>query len=76
MDKKLSYSIKMLKFYVIKDLIMMQKTLIDLIEILLSKKRIWNIETNLKIVIGGTEIGSIGITGKIEYIPSEEKKSN
>jgi hypothetical protein len=40
MDKKLSYSIKMLKFYVIKDLIMMQKTLIDLIEILLSKKRI------------------------------------
>ncbi|MCQ5337550.1 MAG: hypothetical protein NO475_05110 [Candidatus Methanomethylicia archaeon] len=50
---------------------MTQKTLIDLIEILLSKKRIWNIETNLKIVIGGTEIGS---TGKIEYIPSEEKK--
>jgi hypothetical protein len=50
---------------------MTQKTLIDLIEILLSKKRIWNIETNLKIVINGTEIGS---TGKIEYIPSEEKK--
>jgi len=65
------YFIKNLKFYAIEYLIMTQKTLIDLIEILLSKKRIWNIETNLKIVINGTEIGS---TGKIEYIPSEEKK--
>jgi hypothetical protein len=73
-NEYLFYSIKILKFYAIEYLIMTQKTLIDLIEILLSKKRIWNIETNLKIVIGGTEIGSIGITGKIEYIPSEEKK--
>lgn len=52
---------------------MVQKTLADILEILLSKKRAWNVDTNLKIAIGGTEIGSISITGKIEYVPSEGK---
>jgi hypothetical protein len=48
-----------------------QKTLVDLIEILLAKKRTWNVDTNLKIVIGGTEIGVVAVTGKIEYVPPE-----
>jgi len=51
----------------------MQKTIADILEILLTKKRAWNVDTNLKIVVGGTEIGSISITGKIEYLPQEEK---
>lgn len=52
---------------------MTQKTLANVLEILLSKKRAWNVDTNLKIVVGGTEIGSIAVTGKIEYVPSEGK---
>jgi len=50
---------------------MTQKTLADVLEILLSKKRAWNVDTNLKIVVGGTEIGSITITGRIEHVPSD-----
>ena len=52
---------------------MAQKTLVDLVEIFLAKKRAWNIDTNLKFVISGTEIGAIAVTGKIEYVPSESK---
>jgi hypothetical protein len=52
---------------------MTQKTLADILEILLAKKRAWNVDTNLKIVIGGTEIGSVAVTGKIENVPSEGK---
>jgi hypothetical protein len=52
---------------------MTQKTLGDILEILLAKKRAWNVDTNLKIVIGGTEIGSVAVTGKIEYVPPEGK---
>jgi len=52
---------------------MVQKTLADILEILLSKKRAWNVDTNLKIVVGGTEIGSVAVAGKIEYVPSEGK---
>lgn len=53
---------------------MTQKTLADLVEILLAKKRTWNVDTNLKIVIGGTEIGAIAVTGKIEYVPQETER--
>jgi hypothetical protein len=52
---------------------MTQKTLADVLDVLLSKKRAWNVDTNLKIKTGGTEIGSIAVTGKIEYVPSEGK---
>ena len=52
---------------------MTQKTLADILEILLDKKRAWNVDTNLKIAIGGTEIGGVAVTGKIEYVPSEGK---
>ncbi len=52
---------------------MTQKTLADVLEILLAKKRAWNVDTNLKIVVGNTEIGSIAVTGKIEYVPQEGK---
>ena len=37
---------------------MTQKTFVDLIEILLAKKRIWNV---------------VAVTGKIEYVPPETK---
>ena len=53
---------------------MTQKTLADLAEILLAKKITWNVDTNLKIVIGGTEIGAVAVTGKIEYVPSESER--
>jgi len=55
---------------------MTQKTLVDLIEILLAKKRAWNVDTNLKLVIGGTEIGNIAVTGKIEYVPPETERTS
>jgi hypothetical protein len=47
---------------------------VDLVEVLLAKKRTWNVDTNLKIVIGSTEIGAIAITGKIEYVPQETER--
>lgn len=52
---------------------MVPKTLVDLAEILSAKKRTWNIDTDLKLIIGGTEIGAIAVTGKIEYVPSESE---
>jgi len=54
---------------------MTQKTLADVLEILLSKKRAWNVDTNLKIVVGGTEIGSVAVTGKIEHVPPETERT-
>jgi|YelNatPaOPRAMG01_1025707.scaffolds.fasta_scaffold69730_3 hypothetical protein len=50
-----------------------QKTLGDILEILLAKRSAWNVDTNLKIMVGGTEIGSIAVTRKIEYVPQEGK---
>jgi len=52
---------------------MTQKTLVDLAEFLLAKKRTWNIDTSLKLVIGGTEIGAIAVTEKIEYVPTDSQ---
>ena len=48
-----------------------EKTLVDLAEFFLAKKRTWNVDTTLKLVIGGTEIGAIAVKGKVEYVPSE-----
>jgi len=53
---------------------MAQRTLVDLVEIILAKRRTWNIDTTLKLIIGGTEIGAIAVTGKIEYVPSEGRE--
>jgi len=53
-----------------------EKTLVDLAEIFLEKKRAWNIDTTLKLVIGGTEIGAIAVKGKIEYVPSEGEEKD
>jgi hypothetical protein len=50
-----------------------EKTLVDLAELFLEKKRAWNVDTTLKLTIGGTEIGAIAVKGKIEYAPSEER---
>jgi hypothetical protein len=51
---------------------MTQKTLGDLVEIMLAKKMAWNVDTTLKIVVGGTELGALAVTGKIEYVPTTE----
>jgi hypothetical protein len=48
---------------------------VDLVEILLARNRKWNVDTNLKIVIGGKEIGAIAVTGKIEYVPTETERN-
>ena len=50
---------------------MASKTLADLVEIFLAKRRTWNVDTNLKLIFSGTEIGAVAITGKIEYVPSD-----
>lgn len=48
---------------------MAERVLKNLLEVLLGRKRTWNISTSLKFAIGGTEVGSVTITGKIQYIP-------
>ena len=50
---------------------MSQKTLVDLLELLL-KGRVWNIDTKLKLVVGNTELGALQVTGKIEHAPLKE----
>ena len=52
---------------------MSQKTLVDLLELLLKRRRTWNIDTKLKFVVGNTELGMLQVTGKIEYAPSKEE---
>ena len=51
---------------------MNQKTLVDLLELLLKRRRTWNVDTKLKFVVGNTELGILQVTGKIEYMPSKE----
>jgi len=51
---------------------MSQKTLVDLLELLLKRRRSWNIDTKLKFVVGNTELGMLEVTGKVEYMPSKE----
>ena len=51
---------------------MNQKTLVDLLELLLKRRRFWNVDTKLKFVVGNTELGMLQVTGKIEYMPSKE----
>jgi len=51
---------------------MSQKTLVDLLELLLKRKRVWNIDTKLKLVVGNTELGALQVTGKIEHAPLKE----
>ena len=53
---------------------MTSRTLADLVEIFLAKRRAWNVDTNLKLELGGTEIGAVAVTGKIEYVPSETEE--
>jgi len=53
---------------------MVGKTLANLVETFLEKKRTCNIDTKLKFIIGGTELGTVAIEGKIEYVPSETKE--
>ena len=52
---------------------MSQKTLVDLLELLLKRKRVWNIDTKLKLVVGNTELGALQVTGKIEHAPLKEE---
>lgn len=51
-----------------------EKTLVDLAELFLKKKRTWNLDTTLKLLIGGTEIGAVALKGKIEYVPSQHQE--
>ena len=51
---------------------MSQKTLVDLLELLLKRRRSWNIDTKLKLVVGNTELGTLQVTGKIDYMPPKE----
>ena len=49
-----------------------QKTLVDLVEVFLGKKRTWNVDACIKLSVGNTEIGSVTITGKIQYVPDQK----
>ncbi|MCW4018953.1 MAG: hypothetical protein NWF00_09800 [Candidatus Bathyarchaeota archaeon] len=53
---------------------MSQKTLGNVVEIMLAKKRALNVDTNLKFAVGSTEIGTLSVTGKIEYAPEETER--
>ena len=52
---------------------MSQKTLVDLLGLLLKRRRSWNIDTKLKFFVGNTELGMLQVTGKVEYAPSKEE---
>jgi len=49
-----------------------EKTLVDLVEVFLGKKRTWNVDACIKLSVGNTKIGSVTITGKIQYVPDQK----
>jgi len=51
---------------------MKQKTLVDLLDFLLKRRKSWNVDTKLKFVVGNTELGMLQVTGEVEYAPSKE----
>jgi hypothetical protein len=53
---------------------MSQKTLGNVVETMLAKKRALNVDTLLKFALGSTQIGTLAVTGKIEYIPEEAER--
>ncbi len=55
---------------------MSQKTLGNVVEVMLAKKRTLNVDTILKFALGNTEIGTVAVTGKIAYVPEEAEKKN
>ena len=46
-----------------------KKTLVDLLDLLLKRRRSWNINTKLKFVVGNTELCILHVTGKVEHAP-------
>ena len=52
---------------------MSQKTLVDILDLLLKRRRSWSIDTKLKFVVGNTELCTLHVTGKVGYAPSEEE---
>jgi len=52
---------------------MSPKKLVDLLDLLLKRRRSWNIDTKLKFVVGNTELCILHVTGKVECAPSEEE---
>ncbi|HSV49512.1 MAG TPA: hypothetical protein VLH35_04275 [Candidatus Acidoferrales bacterium] len=55
---------------------MSQKTLGNVVELMLAKKRTVNVDTVLKFALGNTEIGTLAVTGKIAYVPEEAERKN
>jgi hypothetical protein len=53
---------------------MSQKTLGNVMELMLAKKRTLNVDTVLKFAMGNTEIGTLAVTGKIAYVPEETER--
>jgi hypothetical protein len=53
---------------------MSQKTLGNVVELMLAKKRTLNVDTVLKFAVGNTEIGTLAVTGKIAYVPEEAER--
>jgi hypothetical protein len=53
---------------------MSQKTLGNMVELMLSKKRAVNVDTIMKIAMGSIEIGTLAVKGKIEYAPEETER--
>ena len=51
---------------------MSEKTLVDLVEVFLGKKRTWNVDACIKLSVGDTKIGSVTITGKVQYVPDQK----
>jgi hypothetical protein len=52
---------------------MEENTLVEMIETILAKKLTFNLDTKLKFTLGGNEIGTIDVQGKVEYVPSENE---
>ena len=51
---------------------MKQKTLVDLLDFLLKRRKSQTVDTKLKFVVGNTELGMLQVTGKVEYALSKE----
>ena len=52
-------------------ILLSEKNLVDLVEVFIGKKRTWNVDTCIKLSVGNVEMGSVKITGKIQYVPDQ-----
>ncbi len=52
-----------------------KKTLADVLELLITRRRVRKLDLTIDLILGDVKIGSLHISGKIEHAPAEGASS-